>query len=51
MEQNVETRVAKIKSLESGLEAELAIRRANLQYKLEGGRALFDREILRAHRK
>jgi hypothetical protein len=51
MKQNAETLVAKIKSLETELEAELAIRRANLQYRLEGGRALFDREILRAHRK
>ena len=51
MEQNVETVVAKIRSLESELEAQLAIRRTNLQYTLEGGRALFDREILRAHRK
>jgi hypothetical protein len=42
MNQNIETLVAKIKSLESELEAELAIRRTDLQYKLEGGRALFD---------
>ena len=50
MNKNVGVLVEKIKSLESELEAELAIRRADLQYRLEGGRALFDQEILRAHR-
>jgi hypothetical protein len=42
--------VAKIKSLEEELEAELAIRRTKLNFRLEGGRALFEQEILRAHR-
>jgi hypothetical protein len=51
MNQNIETLVATIRSLERELEAELAIRRTDLQYKLEGGRAFFDREILRAHRR
>ena len=51
MNQNIETLIATIKSLELELEAEFAVRRIQLQYKLEGGRALFDREILRAHRR
>lgn len=51
MNENIRILVEKIRLLESELEAELAIRRADLQYRLEGGRALFDREILRAHRK
>lgn len=51
MDETVETFVTKIKSLQGELEAELAIRSAALQYRLQGGRALFDREILRAHRK
>lgn len=51
MNENIEALVAKIKSLEGELEAELAIRRADLQYRLDGGRALFDQEILRVHRK
>lgn len=51
MNRNIGVLVEKIRLLESELEAELAIRRADLQYRLEGGRALFDQEILRAHRK
>ena len=42
--------LAQIKTLESELEAEFAIRRARLQYKLQDGRAIFEEEILRAHR-
>lgn len=51
MDKTIESLVAKIKSLQSELEAELAIRSADLHYRLEGGRVLFDREIHRAHRK
>jgi hypothetical protein len=43
--------IARIKSLEDELEAELAIRRTKLNFRLEGGRALFEQEILRAHRR
>lgn len=39
-----------IKALQSELEAELAIRRANLNYTLHSGRAHFEQEILRAHK-
>jgi hypothetical protein len=42
--------IARIKSLEDELEAEFAIRRTKLNFRLEGGRALFEQEILRAHR-
>lgn len=45
MNENIRIFVEKIRLLESELEAELAIRRADLQYRLEGGRALFDRQI------
>jgi hypothetical protein len=51
MGETIESLVERIKSLQSELEAELAIRSADLHYTLEGGRALFDREIIRAHRK
>lgn len=51
MDETIETLVTKIKSLQSELEAELAIRSADLHYRLQDGRALFDREILRAHRR
>lgn len=50
MSQEVDRLIAKIKSLEGELEAELAIQRNNLHYRLEEGRALFEQEILRAHR-
>ena len=50
MSQEVDRLIAKIKSLEGALEAELAIQRNNLHYRLEEGRALFEQEILRAHR-
>ena len=42
--------VEQIKSLQSELEAELAIRRANLNYTLQSGRARFEQEVLRAHK-
>ena len=51
MIKNIDILVAKMKLLEGEIEAELAIRRADLKYKLEGGRALFDREIIQAHHK
>lgn len=50
MDTNVNILIAKIKSLEEELELELALRRANLKFKLEGSRAFFEEEILRAHR-
>jgi hypothetical protein len=48
--QEVDRLIAKIKSLEGELEAELAIQRNNLHYRLKEGRALFELEIHRAHR-
>ena len=50
MNANVERLLANIKSLEGELEAEFAIVRTKLQYKLKDGRAFFEEEILRAHR-
>lgn len=50
MTETVDRLLAQIKVLESELEAEFAIRRAKLQYKLSGSRAVFEAEILRAHR-
>jgi hypothetical protein len=47
---HVDLLIAKIKLLEGELEAELAIRRAKLNFTLEDGRARFEQEILRAHR-
>ena len=50
MSQNIDLLIEKIKLLEGELEAELAIRRHDLQYRLQEGQALFEKEILRAHR-
>jgi hypothetical protein len=50
MGSTIEQLVDQIRSLQSELEAELAIRRANLNYTLSSGRARFEREVLRAHR-
>ena len=51
MKSKIDALIADIKDLEDNLEAELAIRRINLRFKLEDGRILFEREILRAHRR
>ena len=50
MNEHIERLVGQIKTLESELEAEFAIRRAKLQYKLHGKGGVFEEEILRAHR-
>jgi hypothetical protein len=50
MNENIERLVAQIKLLEGELEAEFAIRRAKLNYRLRGSRAVFEQEIMRAHR-
>ncbi|KAB2919810.1 MAG: hypothetical protein F9K29_04265 [Hyphomicrobiaceae bacterium] len=42
--------VAKIRSLEAELDAEIAKRRAELRFGIERGRAVFEQEILRRHR-
>lgn len=50
MNANVDRLIAHIKSLQTELDAELAILRTDLQYRLEGKRAVFEAEILKAHR-
>jgi hypothetical protein len=50
MGSTVDHLVAQIRSLQSELEAELAIRRAGLDYTLHSGRVRFEQEVLRAHR-
>lgn len=47
---NIDRLTAQIKLLQGELEAEFAIRRAKLRYTLQGTRAVFDEEILRAQR-
>jgi hypothetical protein len=47
---SIERLGGQIKALQGELEAELAIRRANLNYTLHSGRVEFEREILRAHK-
>lgn len=47
---NIDRLTAQIKLLQGELEAEFAIHRAKLRYTLQGTRAVFDEEILRAHR-
>jgi hypothetical protein len=47
---NIDRLTAQIRLLQGELEAEFAIRRANLRYTLQGKRAVFEEEILRAHR-
>ena len=50
MSDNIDRLAAQIKLLQGELEAEFAIRRAKLRYTLQGKRAVFEEEILRAHR-
>ena len=50
MSENTDRLLAQIKLLQGELEAEFAIRRAKLRYTLQGTRAVFEEEILRAHR-
>jgi hypothetical protein len=50
MASTIDQIVEQIRSLQSELEAELAIRRANLNYTLSSGRVRFEQEILRAHK-
>ena len=50
MDPHVDSLIARIRSLEDELEAELAVRRAKLNFRLEDGRARFEQEILQAHR-
>jgi hypothetical protein len=50
MASTIDQLVDQIRLLQSELEAELAIRRANLNYTLHSGRVRFEQEILRAHR-
>lgn len=50
MNENIDRLIAQIKLLNGELEAEFAIRRAKLHYTLQGTRAVFEAEILRAHR-
>jgi hypothetical protein len=50
MASSIDQLVGQIKALQGELEAELAIRRANLNYTLQSGRVRFEQEVLRAHR-
>ncbi len=50
MASTTEQLVGQIRLLQSELEAQLAIRRAKLNYTLQSGRVRFEREVLRAHR-
>src|SRR3954452_24916036 len=50
MASTIERLIEQMRSLQSELEAELAIRRVNLNYTLYSGRARFEQEVLRAHR-
>lgn len=50
MNQEIEQLIAKMKALELQLEAEFAILRTNLKFRLNGNRAVFEKEILKAHR-
>ncbi len=50
MNENITRIHAHIKSLQTELDAELAILQTKLHYKLEGKRAVFEAEILKAHR-
>src|SRR3982750_2196132 len=50
MASTIERLIEQMRSLQSELEAELAIRRVNLNYTLSSGRARFEQEVLRAHR-
>jgi hypothetical protein len=50
MASTIDGLVEQIRSLQVELEAQLAIRRASLNYTLKSGRVRFEQEILRAHR-
>jgi len=50
MAPSIEQLIEQIKSLQGELEAELAMRRANLNYTLRSGRVRFEQEVLRAHK-
>jgi hypothetical protein len=50
MASSIDQLVEQIKALQGELEAELAIRRASLNYTLQSGRVRFEQEILRAHK-
>lgn len=50
MNREIEQLIAEMKALELQLEAEFAILRTNLKFRLNGNRAVFEKEILRAHR-
>lgn len=50
MSTQISVLVDKIAALEAELEAELAIRRAELRVDLKKGRVVFEEEILRRHR-
>lgn len=50
MNENVSRLIASIKTLQTELDAELAIIRTKLHYRLEGKRAVFEAEMLKAHR-
>lgn len=50
MAPSIDQLIEQIRSLQSQLEAELAIGHANLNYTLHSGRARFEQEVLRAHK-
>ncbi|MEO8317121.1 MAG: hypothetical protein ABI561_02230 [Bradyrhizobium sp.] len=50
MASSIDQLVEQIKALQGELEAELAVRRANLSYTLQSGRVRFEQEVLRAHK-
>ena len=50
MASSIDQLVGQIKALQGELEAEIAIRRANLNYTLHSGRIRFEQEVLRAHK-
>ena len=50
MASSIDQLMGQIATLQAELEAELAIRRANLNYTLRSGRIRFEQEVLRAHK-
>jgi hypothetical protein len=50
MASSIDRLVGQIKALQGELEAEIAIRRADLNYTLHSGRIRFEQEVLRAHK-
>ena len=50
MASSIDQLVGQIKALQGELEAEIAIRRADLNYTLHSGRIRFEQEVLRAHK-